>query len=310
MRYILSIVILLFLPFNTNAGNNRPSVARTLGLVFANTPVETFQHQKSSFSFARSSGKEEETVIPHNVETLRSDFKPLCVNDADDSAKYRSTVFNYRQVILPAMMLTAGLTGLYSWQTREFNREVRNGMADLRQGRYFRADDYIQHLLPVVSCIGLGLIGAKAKHSLIDRTIVTATSYLAMGLIVTSIKYSACEMRPDGTTRNSFPSGHTATAFMGAELVRMEYGTGYGIGAYAVACSVGFLRMYNNRHWATDVVAGAGVGILSAHIGYWMLPVNRKIFGLDKKRKAPAVAACPSYDPVTGSYGATLAVRF
>lgn len=54
---------------------------------------------------------------------------------------------------------------------------------------------------------------------------------------------------------------------MGAELVRIEYGGWYGAGAYAVAAGVGFMRMYNGRHWLHDVVAGAGVGILSARIG-------------------------------------------
>ena len=47
----------------------------------------------------------------------------------------------------------------------------------------------------------------------------------------------------------------------------IEYGGGSGAGAYAVAAGVGFMRMYNGRHWLHDVVAGAGVGILSARIG-------------------------------------------
>ena len=217
--------------------------------------------------------------------------------------------FDYCQTILPAMMIAVGSTGLYVWQVKDFNKEVRSRMTDLSRNRRFRADDYMQYL-PVASNIGLGMIGARAKHSLLDRTIVTATSYLAMGVMVNTIKYSVREMRPDETTRNSFPSGHTATSFMGAELVRIEYGTGYGIGAYVVAFGVGFLRMYNNRHWATDVLAGAGIGILSARIGYWMLPVNRRLFGLDKKRKSRIVSACPSYDFITGTYGAAFAVRF
>jgi len=217
--------------------------------------------------------------------------------------------FDYYQTILPAMMIAVGSTGLYVRQVKDFNKEVRSRMTDLSRNRRFRADDYMQYL-PVASNIGLGMIGAKAKHSLLDRTIVTATSYLAMGVMVNTIKYSVREMRPDETTRNSFPSGHTATSFMGAELVRIEYGTGYGIGAYVVAFGVGFLRMYNNRHWATDVLAGAGIGILSARIGYWMLPVNKRLFGLDNSRKSRIVSACPSYDFITGTYGAAFAIRF
>ena len=55
--------------------------------------------------------------------------------------------------------------------------------------------------------------------------------------------------------------------------------------AYTAAITVGVLRVYNNKHWFTDVFAGAGVGILSARIGYWMLPYTRKFMhkltGLD-----------------------------
>ena len=68
--------------------------------------------------------------------------------------------------------------------------------------------------------------------------------------------------RPDGSSNNSFPSGHTATAFAGAECMYREYkdqSIWYGIEGYAVATATGLFRMYNDRHWLTDVVAGAGI---------------------------------------------------
>ena len=66
---------------------------------------------------------------------------------------------------------------------------------------------------------------------------------------------------------------------MGAELVRIEYGEDYpwlAVGAYTIATATGALRVYNNHHWLSDVVAGAGVGILSARIGYWLLPYTKR----------------------------------
>ena len=42
----------------------------------------------------------------------------------------------------------------------------------------------------------------------------------------------------------------------------------YGIGAYTIATGVAALRMLNDRHWESDVISGAGFGILSAHLGY------------------------------------------
>ena len=87
--------------------------------------------------------------------------------------------------------------------------------------------------------------------------------------------------RPDGSSRNSFPSGHTATAFMGAEFLRKEYwdvSPWIGVAGYAVAAGTGFFRMYNNRHWLTDVLTGAGIGILSTQAAYWLYPTITKTF--------------------------------
>lgn len=78
-----------------------------------------------------------------------------------------------------------------------------------------------------------------------------------------------------------FRQDNTATAFMGAELLRREYwnvSPWIGIAGYAVAAGTGFFRIYNNRHWLTDVLAGAGVGILSVQAAYWLYPAISKTF--------------------------------
>lgn len=221
-----------------------------------------------------------------------------------------STRFNAKQLILPGALIAVGSLGLVP-AVKEINRDIRDEVADMRDGHYFRADDYLQYL-PVVSTYGLSLLGAKARHSYLDRTFLIATSYLTMGILVNGLKYTVREPRPTGA-RNSFPSGHTATAFMGAELVRMEYkdaSVWYGVGAYVVATGVGVLRVWNERHWATDVLAGAGIGILSARVAYWLLPFERRLFGLDKKQKASDMVAVPYYSPTDRSFGASLALTF
>ena len=123
-------------------------------------------------------------------------------------------------------------------------------------------------------------MGAEAKHNYVDRTLEVGTSCVALVGIVGGAKYIIDKERPDGSDFNSFPSGHAAKVFMGAELVRIEYGEDYpwlAIGAYAIATATGALRVYNNHHWISDVVAGAGVGILSARIGYWLLPYTKRV---------------------------------
>jgi membrane-associated phospholipid phosphatase len=139
-------------------------------------------------------------------------------------------------------------------------------------------DDYLQYV-PLASVYGFSLLGADAKHNYVDRTLEVGTACVALVGIVGGAKYLIDKERPDGSDFNSFPSGHSAKAFMGAELVRIEYGEDYpwlAVGAYTIATATGALRVYNNHHWLSDVIAGAGVGILSARIGYWLLPYTKQ----------------------------------
>lgn len=67
----------------------------------------------------------------------------------------------------------------------------------------------------------------------------------------------------------------------------------YGISGYLVATGTGVFRMYNNKHWLTDVAMGAGIGILSTKAAYWLYPIlNEKIF----KSKNKAAIALPFYN--------------
>ena len=62
---------------------------------------------------------------------------------------------------------------------------------------------------------------------------------------------------------------------VGAEIFWQEYNhksKWLASSGYLIAATTGYLRMYNNKHWFSDVVAGAGIGILSTKITYWLLP--------------------------------------
>lgn len=186
--------------------------------------------------------------------------------------------FKAGDVVMPLTLIGAGTLGFVE-PLKNARYEVRDYLNEWRGDHRVTVDDYLQYV-PLASIYGLSLLGAEAKHGYIDRTLEFATAYIALGAIVNSIKYTVREPRPDGSANNSFPSGHTATTFMGAELVRIEYGEDspwYSVGAYTAAITVGALRVYNNRHWFTDIFAGAGAGILSARIGYWMLPYTRRL---------------------------------
>lgn len=213
--------------------------------------------------------------------------------------------FNAKQLILPGSLIALGAAGVSS-QFTPLKNAVRDQFQDWSNGRKYSFDDHIQYT-PVLGYLVMGLVGVPCKHRFMERFMVCATSYMALGIMVNSVKYTVKELRPSTGRRNSFPSGHTATAFMGAELIRHEYGLGVAIGAYGIAGVIGIMRMYNNMHWINDVIAGAGVGILSARIGYWMLPLYRKWFHWDNKK---AVSILPGYDPETRSANIGLIATF
>ncbi len=150
-------------------------------------------------------------------------------------------------------------------------------------------DDYIQYA-PTVVAYALPLCGVESTHGLKDRTLLLAMSYATMGIAVNVSKRAFKEKRPDSNARNSFPSGHTATAFMGAEYLWQEYRHTHpliGYGGYVVATAVGFMRIHNDRHWANDVLAGAAVGMLSTKFAYWLYP---KIFRETPRRSKNTAA--------------------
>jgi len=203
----------------------------------------------------------------------------------------------YKQLIVPTVLVGYGVVGLANDGIKDINGSVRKRVTKDADGGT-TIDDYSRYA-PLVSVYALNLAGIKGKHNYKDLTIIVATSHLIMTGSVMGLK-SLCKVeRPDGSTDNSFPSGHTATAFAGAEIMWQEYkdvSAWYGVAGYVVATGTGILRMYNDRHWFTDVAAGAGIGILSTKLAYWLHPfIQKQLFGSSENKKISALAA-PFYN--------------
>ena len=141
-------------------------------------------------------------------------------------------------------------------------------------------DDYIIYV-PIVVMFGLSLAGNKSRSGW-KRMLVLAIFSFALMLIVTNILKSITGiMRPDGSDFYSFPSGHTAAAFTASTLLYKEYGYRVkwtAVLVYFTAVAVGLTRMLNNRHWLSDVLAGALIGITCVLVIYYFA-------GLMKARK-------------------------
>lgn len=211
-----------------------------------------------------------------SVDILRPLFKK------DSTSIYKKPYnFRLRQLILPTVLIALGTFGTGNDWMEYQNKAIREELQE-NIDKKLTIDDFSQYA-PMASVYALNLCGVKGLHNFRDRTIILGTAYALMMVTVTATKNIIKIRRPDNSSNNSFPSGHTATAFLGAEFLWHEYyhvSKWIGFTGYIVAAGTGFLRMYNNRHWITDVVAGAGVGILSAKAAYWLYPfVNKKIFG-------------------------------
>ncbi len=87
-------------------------------------------------------------------------------------------------------------------------------------------------------------------------------SFLRMETTAYALKYAINAQRPNGGGQ-SFPSGHTASSFMGAEFIRKEYGNAWGLPAYTAASWVGYTRVELHKHYWRDVIAGAVLGVAS-----------------------------------------------
>lgn len=146
------------------------------------------------------------------------------------------------------------------------------------------ADDYLQYA-PAAVMLGMKAFGVKGRSSWGRMIVSDAFAALLMGSAVNTLKQTAHAVRPDGSNDRSFPSGHTATAFMTATMLTKEYGhksPWIGIGAYTAASATGLMRMANNKHWLSDVLTGAGIGILSTELGYYFADLIFKEKGINR----------------------------
>lgn len=188
---------------------------------------------------------------------------------------YRNQYFQMGYVGIPLVAMGVATQGCTSMRFKELRDAYTPDF-------HYSYDDYLQYA-PGVALLLVKACGVKGRSSWERMIVSDVFSVALMAGIVNGLKYSVGTMRPDGSTPNSFPSGHTATAFMAAHMLHKEYGNEspwISVGGYTVATVVGVSRVLNNRHWVSDVLAGAGIGILSVELGYFITDLIYKDKGL------------------------------
>lgn len=184
----------------------------------------------------------------------------------------------FRSLYVGAPLIVAGL--IEQHEDQKF-RTLRN---DFLPRFHHTADNYTQ-VAPAAIMVGLKAAGVPSRSSWGRMLLSDALSAALMTTVVQVSKNTTHVWRPDGSNPHSFPSGHTATAFMTATMLAKEYGhisPWVSVGAYSVASATGLMRMANNKHWMSDVMVGAGVGILSTEFGYWIADAIMKKRGLNR----------------------------
>jgi len=211
----------------------------------------------------------------------KTDTVSLAYQEPD---KYKTRLLP--SLIVPTSMIAIGLTciknhGIYSsYQARE---DIQRALG----GRGSHIDDFLI-FSPYVEFAALTALKIKCKNDFLNTSLLILKSELIMAAIVFPMKQLTNQERPYSYARGlegvplsereknpnafqSLPSGHTAQAFAAASVVHKEFrhrSRWYGIGAYTLASTVAFYRMVNDKHWLSDVIVGAGIGIMSTHIAY------------------------------------------
>ena len=211
-----------------------------------------------------------------------------------DSLKQKIPVveykFNAKHLILPASLITVGAVGTAIDGMNDFHLFSRK--SDVKK---IRVDDYLEWgmLGWVFVCDLMG----KEKHNWVDQLMLVTLAEGMNAAMTRTLKYTVKETRPDGGPY-SFPSGHTANAFLGAHMAYKEFKGSSPVLAYsgyAIALFVAGSRLYNNRHWVADVVAGAGFGILSVELAYLTyFPIRNAIAPKVNRKAAQNMVIAPT----------------
>ncbi|WP_047043289.1 phosphatase PAP2 family protein [Vibrio mexicanus] len=150
--------------------------------------------------------------------------------------------------------LQATLIGLTLCSTASY---ADNAITQTVTDDHVVAGDFIQIALPATGLFAAWLNDDAEGVKQLTYSLATTVGIVQAG------KFAVGRLRPNASNNASFPSGHTAAAFSGAAFLQSRYGAKWGIPAYLAASYVGVSRIHGNRHYADDVLAGAGIAFLT-----------------------------------------------
>jgi len=220
----------------------------------------------------------------------KSSINNAQLSDTLQTNKKRSLL---KKSIVPASLISVGLIINNSDFEKNLQENLRNSVGNDYQ---VSIDDYLI-FVPIVQMYAADALGMEAKNHWFDQTKNLFISNAISAGITELLKNLIVKTRPDGTTQ-SFPSGHTSFAFTNAAVLQNEFqetSVFYAYSGYAFAATTGVFRMLNNRHYLSDVLVGAGIGIFITQLVYHFEPF--KNFNPFKKSKN--ISLFPQYKEST-----------
>ncbi|MFV5690249.1 phosphatase PAP2 family protein [Flavobacterium sp. ZT3R25] len=216
-------------------------------------------------------------------------------------SKQKNTFFKIS--ILPVSLITGGFLISNSNFEKSFQKDIRNFV-----GNDFSTsiDDYTRYA-PIVELYAADIMGVKAKNHWFDQTKNLTLSIIITDFITFKLKKNIYKIRPNaGDDGQSFPSAHTSSAFTNATVLYEEFKDTSPLLAYSgyvFATTTGGLRIMNNAHWLSDVLVGAGIGILVTQVIYFFDPIIK----WNPFEKTKNVTLIPQVD--NDQYGFYLCIR-
>jgi membrane-associated phospholipid phosphatase len=248
-----------------------------------------------------SIGVNAQVVTDTTKKNLGDTLKKDILTAPDTVPKLRSKFLSF---VPPLILVGYGASSFFVHPVRRLDYYVQTEVREHFPTFHSVAESYFQ-FAPVAAVYALNFAGIEGKNRFLDRSVLLGLSAAIVSGSLRITKKATHRLRPNGEDYYSFPSGHTATAFMGAEFLAQEFSgksVWYGVAGYAVAASTGVFRIGNRDHWFSDTVAGAGYGILSTKLAYYIYPYMRDL--LTKKGKSgKTTVIMPTYqDGTAGLY--------
>lgn len=178
-----------------------------------------------------------------------------------------------KSLFAPIALAGVGLSvhkdrGVYS--SYDVQRDIQKNYPDFHS----HLDDHLRYA-PAIATYGLNFAGVRGKNNFVKSSLIYAISITVSKYTYRALKKETNIYRPDSSDQRSMPSGHTTIAFVSATFMHEEFkhkSPWYSIAAYSMATATGAYRMLNNKHYLSDVLIGASIGIATTKLTYLAYP--------------------------------------